>query len=161
VRRNLPEIVVKHQEIHDGVADTVWSEADGFVLHQGRIYIPASSSLWPQLLNHAHDTSHEGIQNTLERLCSYFYYPQAAKLVRDYIRGCLVCQRNKTEHLHPAGLLQPLEVPSSVWSDIAMDFVEGFPKVGGKSVVLAVVDRFSKMVHFVPLGHPYTALSVA
>jgi len=73
--QSLPEIVVKHQEIHDGVADTVWSEADGFVLHQGRIYVPASSSLWPQLLNHAHDTSHEGIQNTLERLCSYFYYP--------------------------------------------------------------------------------------
>ena len=42
-----------------------------------------------------------------------------------------------------------------------MDFVEGFPKVGGKSVVLTVVDRFSKMVHFVPLGHPYTALTVA
>ena len=42
-----------------------------------------------------------------------------------------------------------------------MDFVEGFPKVGCKSVVLTVVDRFSKMVHFVPLGHPYTALTVA
>jgi hypothetical protein len=42
--------------------------------------------------------------------------------------------------------MQPLDVPSSIWSNIAMDFVEGFPKVGGKSVVLTVVDRFSKMV---------------
>jgi len=42
-----------------------------------------------------------------------------------------------------------------------MDFVEGFPKISGKSVMIMVVDRFPKMVHFVPLGHPYTALSVA
>ena len=42
-----------------------------------------------------------------------------------------------------------------------MDFVEGFPKVGGKSVILTVVDRFSKFAHFISLGHPYTAASVA
>jgi hypothetical protein len=73
----------------------------------------------------------------------------------------VICQRNKTEHLHPAGLLQPLEVPSSVWAHVSMDFVEGFPHVNGKSVVLTVVDRFSKYAHFLPLGHPYTATSVA
>ena len=42
-----------------------------------------------------------------------------------------------------------------------MDFVEGFPRVGGKSVILNVVDRFSKMAHFVALSHPYSAQSVA
>lgn len=42
-----------------------------------------------------------------------------------------------------------------------MDFVEGFPKVHGKSVVLTVVDRFSKYAHFVALGQPYTASFVA
>jgi hypothetical protein len=42
-----------------------------------------------------------------------------------------------------------------------MDFIEGFPKVDGKSVVLTVVDRFSKFAHFIVLRHPYSAASVA
>ena len=158
---SLPEVLAKRQAISAGSAGEGWSEVDGFILYQGKIFLPDSSAFWPQLLDHAHGTGHEGVQKTLVRLRASFYSPRAAARVREYIRGCLVCQRNKTEHLHPAGLLQPLDVPSMVWSDISMDFVEGFPRVGGKSVVLTVVDRLSKMVHFVPLGHPYTALTVA
>jgi hypothetical protein len=41
-----------------------------------------------------------------------------------------------------------------------MDFIEALPKLGGKSVILTVVDRFSKYAHFIPLAHPYTAESV-
>jgi hypothetical protein len=57
--------------------------------------------------------------------------------------------------------VQPLEVPSQVWADISMDFIEGLPKVVGKSVILTVVDRFSKYAHFIPLGHPYIVTSMA
>jgi hypothetical protein len=48
-----------------------------------------------------------------------------------------------------------------VWAGISIDFIECLPKVAGKSVILTVVDRFSKYAHFIPLGHPYTAASVA
>ena len=101
------------------------------------------------------------MQKTLHRLRADFYIPGDRALVRDWVRSCQTCQRNKTETLRPVGLLQPLEVPSQVWADISMDFIEGLPKVGGKSVILTVVDRFSKYAHFIALGHPYTAASVA
>jgi hypothetical protein len=52
------------------------------------------------------------------------------------------------------GPLQPLEIPSTVWADITVDFIEGLPKVNGKSVILTVVYCFSKYAHFFPWGTP-------
>jgi hypothetical protein len=42
-----------------------------------------------------------------------------------------------------------------------MDFIEGFLRINGKSVILTVVNHFSKSVHFITLGHPYTATTIA
>jgi hypothetical protein len=70
------------------------------------------------------------------------------------MRSCATCQRNKPEHLHPAGLLQTLEVPLVVWADISINFIEAFPCVHCKLVVLTVVDRFSKYAHIITLNHP-------
>lgn len=138
-----------------------WSFVDGLFLYNGRIFVPASSACVPHIISAAHAIGHEGIQKSLHRIRKDFSIPRLKELVRNHVNCCAVCQRNKAEHLHPAGLLQPLPVPTQVWSHISMDFIEGFPRVHGKSVVLTVVDRFSKYAHFVPLAHPYTAQSVA
>jgi hypothetical protein len=42
-----------------------------------------------------------------------------------------------------------------------MDFIEAQPKVHRKSVILSVVDRFSRYAHFIAISHPYSAASVA
>jgi hypothetical protein len=34
-----------------------------------------------------------------------------------------------------------------------MDFVEGFPCINDKSIILTVVDRFLKYAHFITLGY--------
>jgi hypothetical protein len=47
-----------------------------------------------------------------------------------------------------------------VWADIVIDFIKALPKVQGKTVILSIVNRFSKYCHFIPLAHPYTAESV-
>jgi hypothetical protein len=83
------------------------------------------------------------------------------RIVQNFVRACATCQRYKSEHLHPTDLLLPLPVPTAVWADIGIDFVEALPRVHGKSIILAVADRFSKYCHFIPLAHPYSVESVA
>jgi hypothetical protein len=149
------------RQLQDGELAAPWRLRDGLLLHGSRVFVPDHGDLCDQVICLAHSAGHEGIQKTLHRLRADFYIPRDRALVQDWVRACATYQRNKTETLQPTGLLQPLEVPSQVLADISMDFIEGLPKVNGKSVILTVVDRFSKYTHFIALSHPYTAASVA
>jgi hypothetical protein len=156
-----PAWVALADEIQSRARTSPWALVDGMVTFNGRLYIAPTSPLLQELVVAIHEDGHEGVQRTLHCLRRDFHAPNLRTVVQELVRACRVCQQNKTEHLHPAGLLLPLPVPVSVWADIAMDFIEGMPKVGGKTVILTVVDRFSKYAHFLPLAHPYTVESVA
>jgi hypothetical protein len=87
---------------------------DEFIIVKRRVYVPPTSKAVPTILASAHGFGHEGAEKTLRWLRSDFLLPSARVAVRDYVRACSTCQRNKTKHLHLTGLLQPLEVPTTV-----------------------------------------------
>ena len=56
----------------------------------------------------------------------------------------VTCQKVKSEHRRPAGLLQPLEVSVWKWDDISMDFVLGLPRSKvGNDTLWVIVDRLT------------------
>jgi hypothetical protein len=140
------DLRTRRDAVAAGEHDPTWSVRDGLILHNGRVFIPANAQVLDDVLQLAHTGAHEGIQKTLQRLRANFFIEHDRRVVRDFVQACATCQRNKTEALHLAGLLQPLPVPSRIWADISIDFIEALPKVHGKSVILTVVDRFSKYV---------------
>lgn len=156
-----PTLVALRDAITGGERAGPWSLVDGLVAFSGRLYIPPTSPLLLELLAAVHEDGHEGVQRTLHRLRRDIHAPNLKRVEQDFVRAYATCQRYKSEHLQPAGLLMPLPVPSGIWTDIGLDFVEALPRIGGKSVILTVVDRFSKYCHFIPLAHPYSAESVA
>ena len=81
--------------------------------------------------------------------------------VRDFVLDCPICQVEKGSHLKPAGELQPLEIPNRKWDHIAIDFVTGLPMCDGKDTILTVVDKATKMCHFLACAETISAKEVA
>ena len=75
-----------------------------------------------------------------------------------YVAECDVCCRIKVEHQRPAGTLQPLPIPEWKWDKVSMDFITGFPKTQkGIDAIFVVIDRLSKVAHFLPIRESITA----
>ncbi|XP_031478914.1 uncharacterized protein LOC116249789 [Nymphaea colorata] len=81
--------------------------------------------------------------------------------VRDYVKACPTCQREKYEAIKPPGHLNPLPIPDKPWEDVSMDFIDAMPRAEGKEAVLVVVDRLTKYSHFVALPRNYHGPMVA
>ena len=73
----------------------------------------------------------------------------------------MVCQKSKSEHIFPVGLLQPLPIPKQKWESISMDFITGLPKVQAKDCIYVAVDRPTKYAHFFPITSDFKVSQVA
>jgi hypothetical protein len=68
-------------------------------------------------------------------------------------KSCLTCQKVKAVHQKTARLLQPLPIPEWKWKEMTMDFVTELPpSQSKKDAIWVVVDRLTKIAHFIPVN---------
>jgi hypothetical protein len=160
-----PKLQLLLAQSHSNELNTrMYSLKNGILLYKNRIILGDSQQLKAQVLHYVHGdlmARHSSYEKTLHRAKRDFYWQGMRKDIEKFIRECDTCQQNKHDNLYPAGLLQPLPIPSRVWTDISMDFVEGLPIFQGHSVIFVVVDCLSKYAHFISLSHPYSAAKIA
>ncbi|KAL0641682.1 hypothetical protein Bca4012_102537 [Brassica carinata] len=127
-------------------------QVKGFLFYDNRLCVP-SGSLRELYVREAHAgglMGHFGVAKTLSTLQEHFYWPGMKKEVERVCSRCVVCKQAKSK-VQPTGLYTPLPIPTTPWIDISMDFVLGLPRTRkGRDSIFVVVDRFSKMAHFLP-----------
>ena len=73
--------------------------------------------------------------------------------VEEFVSSCDNCQRNKASNQKPNGLLQPLQVPEGLWTNVSMDLITRLPETKhGNTAIVVFVDRLAKMVRLVPFS---------
>jgi hypothetical protein len=93
---------------------------------------------------------------------SQFFWSRMKKDVVDYIARCMECQKVKAENRHRAGLLQPLPIPKKKWEVITIDFITKLPRKERKhDSIMVVVDKLTKVAHFVPVKTTHTLDNIA
>ncbi|WVZ76302.1 hypothetical protein U9M48_024289 [Paspalum notatum var. saurae] len=127
-------------------------------MNKNRICVPDVDSIKKLILSEAHDTA-------------YSIHPGSTKMYhdlkererwREYVAVCDTCRRVKAEHQRPAGLLQPLKIPEWKWEEISMDFIVGLPRTQkGYNSIWVVIDRLTKVAHFIPVNTTYSGARLA
>ena len=99
---------------------------------------------------------HFGIDKTRELVGRKYYWLSLRRDAKSYVQGCDICLASKAVCHKPYGDLQSLPITTDWWKDLSMDFVTSLPlSAGWKSnnydLILVIVDRLTKMVHYEPV----------
>jgi transposase InsO family protein len=135
---------------------------DGLVHVHGLVYVPRNLQNEIIQLNHDEPTQgHLGIEKTIEKITRNYYIPALHRKVKNYIRQCDSCQRNKSSRHAPYGEMGLAEVPKQPWEWITMDFITKLPISEGNDMIMVVVDRLTKYAYMIPTTETIDARQMA
>lgn len=131
---------------------------NGQVFVNDRLFVPEEGDARLQVLHRTHSgtpAGHPGRFKTYDLLRRTYYWPGMSRDAEQFVKGCHMCARTKSSRHSPPGFLKPLPVPVKPWADISVDYVGPLPECVRDGVTyehcLVVVDRLTKMRHFVPV----------
>jgi len=151
--QNIKKNLDKGRKEMKGIALGLCQWKDDLLWYQGKIWIPNDEGIRTALITKHHEppqAGHGGTVKTTELINRRYYWPKIREDIKRFIKNCDTCQRTKVVRHAPYGLLQSNEAPNRPWKSITMDFITDGPKSDGHDTILVVIDRLTKMSHFIP-----------
>ena len=140
---------------NDLSSESEWNvTATGLIKRHHQILIPNNNALRTSIISSCHDdvtAGHRGAAKTIELISRNYYWKGMHRDIKEYVATCIKCQQNKNNNQSPLGLLHPIETPLERWHTITMDLITSLPATKlGHDAIFVVVDKMSKMVHYIP-----------
>ena len=149
-QRKDEKITVIVSQIENGKEIEFTVNEDGVLYYKDRVCVPDDNDLRKAILEEAHSRSfaiHPGSTKMYQDLKMSFWWSGMKRDISKFVTKCLV----------PSGLLQSIRIPEWKRDRITMDFVVGLPLTGRKhDSVWVVVDRLTKLAHFLPVKTNYS-----
>jgi hypothetical protein len=102
-----------------------------------------------------------GHDKTFVQLYSSYYWPSMKADVKNFVNICKILQ-HAIGKIQNIGLYQLFPIPDRPWDAISIDFMLGLPRTQrGCDSIFFLVDRFSKMAHFIPCQKTSDATHIA
>ena len=98
-----------------------------------------------EIIKEYHDAptaGHPGQDNTITLVKEKYLWPGMTKWISQYVKGCAVCQQNKTCHQKKTPLFCiPIPENTKLFEIIALDLITQLPMSEGYDAILTIVDH--------------------
>ena len=137
------------------------------LFYRGQNYVPDDLDLRRDIVQMVHDhetAGHPGEAETLVLVEKLYWWPGLRTFVRNYVKGCGVCQQYKINQSpsHPSYMPIPPASTTRPFAHCSMDLITDLPLSEGFNSILVVVDRgLMKGVILLPCNKMITAEQVA
>ena len=142
-------------------------EGKPILFYQGKNYILKDYNLWKKIVLWYHNllsTGYPGEIKTLNAVKEHYWWPGMQTFIKNYVKGCGVCQQFKINQNPSVLSFNPIPGPVTTWPfmNLSMDLITDLPPVTLDNgtivdVILSVVDhRLTKGVILTPCSKTLT-----
>ncbi len=125
---------------------------ENILLFKKKLWVSNSDQLKLDIIQETHDQSivnhseNRRIYNFVKRT---YYWFEMRNFTERYVGNCHICKRSKASRDRYSDFLNSLSISNKSWTDIIMNFVTELLLNRDFNVILMIVDRLTKMRHYI------------